>query len=240
MTAYVLKYTDMIPGFDLVQFTHTAGPIAAILLVAFIIFAESGLLIGFFLPGDSILFTLGFLLQSMGTIQFGLNINSVVLLLFIAAVAGDSVGYLTGRRVGPYLFNRPNSLLFKKENVEKAQKFYEKHGGKTILLARFVPVVRTFVPIVAGVGKMKYKTFITFNLIGGALWTAGVAYGGYFLGAWLTSLGIEVDTVLLPIVILILLASVSPAIIHILRNENQRKAIWHGTKKQCKKLLRRK
>jgi membrane-associated protein len=230
----------MIPGFDLVQFTNTAGPIAAILVVTLIIFAESGLLIGFFLPGDSILFTLGFLLQSMGKIPFGLNINSVVLLLFVAAVAGDSVGYMTGRRLGPYLFNRPNSLLFKKENVVKAQKFYEKHGGKTILLARFVPIIRTFVPIVAGIGKMKYKTFITFNLIGGALWTGGVAYGGYFLGAWLTSLGIEIDTVLLPIVILILLASISPAIIHVLRNENRRQAIWGATKKQCARLFLRK
>ena len=107
----------MIPGFDLVQFTNTAGPIAAIIVVALIIFAESGLLIGFFLPGDSILFTLGFLLQSMGKIPFGLNINSVVLLLFIAAVAGDSLGYLTGRKIGPYLFKRPNSLLFKQKNV---------------------------------------------------------------------------------------------------------------------------
>jgi membrane-associated protein len=230
----------MIPGFDLVQFTHTAGPIAAILVVALIIFAESGLLIGFFLPGDSILFTLGFLLQTMGKIPFGLNIHSVVLLLFVAAVAGDSVGYMTGRKFGPHLFNRPNSLLFKKENVTRAQRFYEKHGGKTILLARFMPVVRTFVPIIAGVGKMNYKTFITFNLIGGAVWTGGVAYGGYFLGAWLTSMGIEIDTVLLPIVILILLASVSPAIIHVMRNDKQRKALWDGTKKQCKKLFKQK
>jgi membrane-associated protein len=230
----------MIPGFDLVQFTHTAGPVAAILVVALIIFAESGLLIGFFLPGDSILFTLGFLLQTMGKLPFGLNINSVVLLLFVAAVAGDSVGYATGRKLGPHLFNRPNSLLFKKENIEKAQKFYEQHGGKTILLARFMPVVRTFVPIVAGVGKMHYKTFLTFNLVGAALWTGGVAYGGYFLGAWLTSLGIEIDTVLLPIVALILLASVAPAAIHVVRNEDRRTAIWSSTKKQCKKLLKQK
>lgn len=235
----MLKCMNMIPGFDLVQFTQTAGPLAAVLVVALIIFAESGLLIGFFLPGDSILFTLGFLLQSMGQLPFGLNIHSVVLFLFIAAVAGDSVGYMTGYRIGPHLFNRPNSLLFKKENVVKAQKFYEEHGGKTILLARFMPIVRTFVPIVAGIGKMHYKTFLTYNLIGGFVWTAGVSYGGYFLGSWLTSMGVDIDTVLLPIVAVILLASIAPAIVHVLKDENKRQAIWCVTKNQCKKLLKK-
>ncbi len=230
----------MIPGFDLVHFFQTAGPITAIIVVAAIIFAESGLFIGFFLPGDSILFTLGFLLQGMGNIGFGLNIHSVVILLFLAAVLGDNVGYMTGRKVGPHLFKRPNSLLFRQENVQKAQDFYEQHGGKTILIARFIPVVRTFVPIVAGVAKMEYKTFLIFNLLGGALWTAGVAYLGYFLGAWLTSMGIQIDTVLLPIVAVILLASVSPGIYHLLKDKKQRQSTWNYIKKIYRHIIKRK
>lgn len=223
----------MIPGFDLVNFIHTAGPITAILVVAIIIFAESGLLIGFFLPGDSILFTLGFLLQG-----FGPSIIFVVLILFMAAVAGDNIGYLSGKKIGPRLFNRPNSLLFKQENVQRAQDFYEEYGSKTIVIARFIPVVRTFVPIVAGIAKMEYRTFFLFNMIGGLLWTAGVTLIGFFLGGWLTSMGIEIDTVLLPIIVLILVISVTPALYHLLKEKKQREAIWNGTKLQFQKLLK--
>lgn len=229
----------MIPGFDLVNFFNTAGPIAAILVVAAIIFAESGLLIGFFLPGDSILFTLGFLMSQMNNLTPGINIFTVVLILFAAAVAGDSMGYLTGRKFGPRLFNRPNSFLFKHENVEKAQKFYDTYGGKTILLARFIPVVRTFVPIVAGVAKMEYRTFLAFNLIGGALWTIGVTLIGFFLGAWLTSMGINIEAVLLPIVLLIIVVSVAPMAYHILRDETRRAAVINGTKKHYRRIVRR-
>ena len=235
----MLKYCHMIPGFDLVQFMHTAGPLTAILVVAAIVFAESGLFIGFFLPGDSILFTLGFLLSQMGDIGFGFNIHIVVFLLFIAAVSGDSVGYLSGKKIGPLLFKRPNSLLFRQENIQKAQAFYDEYGGKTILIARFIPVVRTFVPIIAGVAKMEYKTFLTYNLIGGALWTASVAYLGYFLGSWLTSIGVEIDTVLLPIVLLIVFISIAPAIYHLLKDKKQRQAIWNASKLQFNRLFRR-
>ena len=228
----------MIPGFDLVQFSQTAGPLTAVIVVAAIIFAESGLFVGFFLPGDSILFTLGFLIQRMGNIGFGLNIHIVVFVLFLAAVMGDSVGYLSGKKIGPRLFKRPNSLLFRQENIQKAQDFYDEHGGKTILIARFIPIVRTFVPIIAGVARMKYRTFLTYNLIGGALWTAGVAYLGYFLGAWLTSMGVEIDTVLLPIIALIVFISITPALYHLLKDKKQRLAIWNGTKLQIKKIFR--
>jgi membrane-associated protein len=149
-----------------------------------IIFAESGLLIGFFLPGDSLLFTAGFLASAPDSVSESLHLPLGFLLVgcFVAAVAGDQVGYLFGRRVGPGLFNRPDSRFFKKENVEKAEAFFEKHGAKTIVLARFVPIVRTFAPIVAGVSHMKYRTFVTFNLIGGALWAIGITLLGYFLG----------------------------------------------------------
>jgi membrane-associated protein len=152
-------------------------------LVAAIVFAESGLLIGFFLPGDSLLFITGFLVSKPADLpHIGQPLPLVCLVLFIAAVAGDQVGYIFGKRVGPSIFNRPKSRLFNPEHVERASKFLDKHGPKTILLARFVPVVRTFAPIVAGVGNMSYSTFVRWNLIGGALWGVGVTALGYFLG----------------------------------------------------------
>lgn len=230
----------MIPGFDLVQFAQTAGPVAALIIVAAIIFAESGLLIGFFFPGDSVLFTLGFLVQGSSSFKLDLNINLVVLVLFIAAVLGNNVGYVFGRKVGPRLFKRPNSLLFRQENVQKAQDFYDKFGGKTIILSRFIPVVRTFVPLIAGVAKMEFKTFLLFNIIGGAMWTAGVTYLGYFLGYYLHKMGVDVDTVLLPIIALILVISVSPALYQLLKSKQKRAAIWNVTKLQIKKIFSKK
>lgn len=227
----------MIPGFDLSTFAATAGPWLVVLVVAAIIFAESGLLIGFFLPGDSVLFTAGFLIFA-GTLHF--DIHLFVACMFVAAVLGDGVGYLFGRRIGRKLFNRPNSRLFRKENIQKAEDFYEKHGGAAIVLARFIPVIRTFAPIVAGVGKMRYRTFLGYNLIGGLLWAVGVTYAGFYVGRILHHWGIDVDTILLPIVILILVASVIPPVIHILKDEKQRAALWAGTKKQIRTILKRK
>jgi membrane-associated protein len=157
-------------------------------LLAAIVFAESGLLIGFFLPGDSLLFIAGFLSSNAGgNVLPPLPIVAGV--AFVAAVAGDQVGYLFGKKVGPSLFDRPQSRLFKPSHVEKAQAFFDKHGAKTIVLARFVPIVRTFAPIVAGVGTMKYRTFVTFNIVGGLLWGVGVTTLGYFLGeiSWIES-----------------------------------------------------
>jgi len=152
--------------------------------IFFVIFAESGLLFGFFLPGDSLLFTAGFLASAPSSVDESLHLPLGFLLIgcFIAAVTGDQVGYIFGRRVGPALFRRPDSRFFKQENVEKAHAFFEKYGAKTIVLARFVPIVRTFAPIVAGVSNMKYRTFVTFNIVGGLLWAVGVTMLGYFLG----------------------------------------------------------
>lgn len=149
-----------------------------------VIFAESGLLVGFFLPGDSLLFTAGFLASGPSSVDESLHLNLPLLIVgcLIAAIAGDQVGYVMGRRVGPSLFNRPDSRFFKRENVDKAEAFFEKYGAKTIVLARFVPVVRTFAPIVAGVSRMNYRTFVTFNVIGGTLWAAGITLLGFFLG----------------------------------------------------------
>jgi membrane-associated protein len=155
-----------------------------ILLFA-IVFAESGLLIGFFLPGDSLLFIAG--MASAGAFQSGedaihFNIWVVLIGVFIAAVVGDQVGYLFGRKAGPALFRRPDSRFFKQEHLEKAQTFFESHGPRAIVLARFVPIVRTFCPIVAGAGQMDYSTFVRFNIVGGLLWGVGVTTLGYFLG----------------------------------------------------------
>ncbi len=163
---------------------------SAIFVVTAMIFAESGLLIGFFLPGDSLLFFTGFLTSSAANRDvffhpFAQHVPSLIVVLlcvFLAAVAGDQIGYLFGRRVGPALFRRPTSRLFKPANVEKAQTFFDRHGAKSIVLARFVPVVRTFTPIVAGVGQMRYRTFLTYNLLGGLLWATGVTTLGHFLG----------------------------------------------------------
>jgi membrane-associated protein len=229
----------MIPGFDLVQFAQTAGPLAVLVVVLAIIFSENGLLIGFFFPGDSVLFTVGFLIQGSNSFRLDLNINLVVLLLFLAATLGASVGYLFGKKIGPTLFKRPNSLLFKQENVQKAQDFYNKYGGKTIILARFIPVVRTFVPLIAGIAKMKYRTFMTFNVIGGLIWTAGVTYLGFYLGKLLKGLGLDADTVILPIIALILVVSISPALYQLFKNKKQRQVVWNATKQEWRKIIER-
>jgi membrane-associated protein len=145
-----------------------------------VVFAESGLLIGFFFPGDSLLFTTGLLVADGTYLHQPLWL--MCLLISIAAVAGDQFGYLFGRRFGPALFRRPDSRLFKQENLTRAQAFFQRYGARSILLARFVPIVRTFTPVVAGASHMHYRTFLTYNLIGGTLWGCGVTVLGYFLG----------------------------------------------------------
>jgi membrane-associated protein len=189
----------MFPG-DLESALETVGLIGLLAIV----FAESGLLIGFFLPGDSLLFTAG-LLSSRDLLA---PLPVLLVGCFLAAVAGDQVGYAFGARVGPTLFRRPDSKIFKQEYVEKARHYFEKHGSKTIVLARFVPIVRTFAPILAGVGEMKYRTFVTFNVLGGLLWAVGVTSLGYILGESIPE--DEIDKYLLPIIGLIILLSVFP------------------------------
>jgi membrane-associated protein len=198
--------------FDLVELIKTAGYLG----VFGIVFAESGLLIGFFFPGDSLLFTAGFLAS-----QGFLNIWILAVGCFICAVLGDSVGYAFGHKVGKRIFHRQDSIFFHKDNLLRAKTFYERHGKKTIILARFMPIVRTFAPIVAGVGDMHYPTFLSYNIIGGALWAIGVSLAGYWLGMMIP----DVDQYLLPIVLVIVVASVAPSAIHVLRDPDQRKAI---------------
>ena len=188
---------------------ETFGTIGLFLIV----FAESGLLFGFFLPGDSLLFTAG-LLASQGTLNFPV----ILVGCFIAAVSGDQVGYAFGARVGPALFRRPDSRIFKQDHVEKARHYFERYGSKTIVLARFVPIVRTFAPILAGVGKMKYRTFVTFNVAGGFLWAVGVTTLGYVLGESIP----DIDRYLYPIIGVIILVSVVPIALEILKARRAR------------------
>jgi membrane-associated protein len=182
-----------------------------------VIFAESGLLIGFFLPGDSLLFTAGLLSATIDP-PFPGPIWIIIPGVFLAAVIGDQCGYLFGQRMGPSLFKRPDSRLFKQENVDRAQAFFDKHGSKTIILARFVPIVRTFAPILAGVGKMRYRTFLTYNLIGGFCWAVGVTLLGYFLGQRFPTLGDKLDIVI-PVIIVL---SLIPVGVEYYRHRNER------------------
>jgi membrane-associated protein len=177
-----------------------------------IVFAESGLFFGFFLPGDSLLLTAG-LLASQGFF----DIRILLLGCCIGAIAGDSVGYWFGNKTGPKIFKRPDSLLFKRENLLKAKAFYEKHGGKTIVLARFMPFIRTFAPIVAGAGEMEYKRFLFFNVFGGIFWVFSMSLLGYFLGETVP----DIDRYILFIVGGIIFLSVLPTAIHLWRDQRE-------------------
>jgi membrane-associated protein len=197
--------------FDLAKITESLG-FFSYLAIWGIIFAESGLLVGFFLPGDSLLVTAGFLAS-----QGKLNIAILIIGCFICAVLGDNVGYVTGYKFGRKLFRKDNY----QKHLEKTQSFYKKHGKKTIVLARFVPIVRTFAPIIAGVGEMNYRTFMFYNLIGGFVWTFGITLLGYYLGKSLPP--DQVDKYLLPIIFLIIVVSLIPSIIHVVQDMQSRK-----------------
>lgn len=231
----------MIPGMDLIDFISLVGLIG----VAIVVYAESGLLIGFFLPGDSLLLTTG-LLTHRGVIGHGLPVSQdfaihfVVLVLFLAAVLGDNTGYWFGKKAGRRLFRREDSAIFHKRNLIKAEAFYEKHGSKTIVLARFVPFARTFAPIIAGISHMKYRTFIAFNIVGAFLWAVGLTYIGYYFGAWLEHRGVDIDKYLLLIIAGVILLSLLPAIYHMLKDEDQRTAIKNTAKKHSQKIRRKK
>ncbi|MFF0372229.1 DedA family protein [Micromonospora sp. NPDC005087] len=176
-----------------------------------IVFAESGLLIGFFLPGDSLLFTAGLLVADGHYLHQPLWL--LCLLVAVAAIIGDQVGYLFGKRVGPNLFRRPNSRLFKQDNVHRANDFFARYGARSVVLARFVPIVRTFTPIIAGVSRMHYRTFLIYNVIGGTLWGVGVTVLGYFLGQ-VAFVKANIEVILIGIVVV----SVLPIGIQLLRS----------------------
>jgi membrane-associated protein len=201
LTDFIDKLRDL-PA--LVQWAGYVG-------LTLIIFAETGLLVGFFLPGDSLLVTAGLLAADP---TFGINIWLLGLILTIAAIVGDTVGYNVGKAAGPRIFTREDSLFFHKDHLLKAQAFYEKHGGKTIIIARFMPIVRTFAPVVAGVGRMQYGSFLAYNVIGGVVWIWSMLLTGYILARTVPGVAAHVEKVILVVVFL----SILPGIIAWLRN----------------------
>lgn len=202
--------------------TIQAGGLIGIFLI---VFAESGLLIGFFLPGDSLLFTAGFLAS-----QGYFNIILVMLVSFLGAVLGDSVGYAIGIRTGPKIFTRDDSLVFNKKNLEYARYFYERHGGITITLARFMPVARTLIPVLAGVGRMHYPTFLFYNILGGIFWGIGLTTFGYVLGSTIP----DIDRYLLPVVLAVIVVSILPGILRLLWSKDTRIQMWRWIRHKFK------
>lgn len=214
MPAPALGPSWLDPANIITAFVGWIGP-WAILGVMFVIFAETGLLVGFFLPGDSLLFTLGmFVAMGEADPSRGVPVSIWIAapLVWLAAVAGNQTGYLIGRKAGPAIFNKPDSRLFKREYVERTSDFFERHGGKAVTLAQFVPIVRTFTPVMAGVGRMHYRHFVAFNLIGATFWAFAITWLGYFLGniTWIQK---NIDVMILGIVFV----SVLPMIVQALR-----------------------
>lgn len=199
----------------------SAGGLA---LIAFIVFAESGLLFGFFFPGDTLLLLSG-LLAAQG--QFPLA--EVILIIVASAAAGGQVGYHIGKKFGPRLFKKKDGILFRQEYVQESENFYEKHGGKTIILARFLPVIRTFAPVVAGIGSMNYKRFTIYNFTGSAIWGAGVTLIGYFFGSKIPN----VDRYIIPVILIAMLSSFGPTIYHIAKDPKARKKLIQKFRKSA-------
>jgi membrane-associated protein len=170
--------------------------------LTFIIFAETGLLVGFFLPGDSLIVTAGLLAAQP---QFGLDIWLLGLLLTVAAILGNSAGYAIGRFSGPRLFTRDDSMLFKKKHLFRAREFYERHGGKTLVIARFMPIVRTFVPVVAGMAQMEYRAYTAYNVLGAVLWIWSMLFIGNFLGRYIPGVENHIEQVIIAVIVVSLL-----------------------------------
>lgn len=203
---------------DLISLIQTVGYLGLFCIV----FAESGLLFGFFLPGDSLLFTAGFLAS-----QKFLDIFLLLPIVFTAAVLGDGVGYYFGRKVGPKIFTREDSLFFHKNHLERARIFYDRFGGRAIVFARFMPVIRTFAPILAGVGNMAYSRFVFYNVFGAFFWAIGLVTFGYVLGSTIPN----VDRYLLPIIAAIIFLSILPSILHVMRTKEDRERLLGVMKK---------
>ncbi len=182
------------------------------LLLVGIVFTETGLLVGFFLPGDSLLITAG-LLAGMGS----LNIWWLNGLVIAAAILGDSTGYAIGTRLGPRIFTRPKSMLFNPKHVQRTHRFYEKYGAKTIVIARFVPIIRTFAPVLAGVGSMRYRRFLTYNVMGGIGWVVSMTLAGYLLGQTVPNISKHIHE----LVIVIIVLSVIPIAVEVYRERRK-------------------
>ena len=201
-----------------------------LLMVGLIVFAESGLLVGFFLPGDTLLFSAGFFAA-----QGKLPLIGLLMVVIISAILGDNVGYSFGRRTGHRIFKKQDGIIFRQEYLERASAFYEKHGGKTVVLARFIPIVRTFAPIVAGAAKMERRRFFAYNVIGAGIWGLGVTLLGYWLGSRIP----DIDKYILPAVLVATIFTFTPAVYHIFKDANNRKKIILAIDRKFKWVLRR-
>ena len=204
--------------FDVTHILQTGG----LLIIFLIIFAESGMMVGFFFPGDTLLFSAG-ILAAGGK----LNIATVLLTIAGAAIIGDNVGYQIGKRLGPRLFSKPDSAVFRKEHIERAHAFYKKHGPKTMLLAHFVPVVRAFVPVTAGAGEMPYKQFAIFDAIGDIAWTVLLTLLGYYVGSRIPGVEKYIDPLLIAVVVIFLV----PTLVHVLRDPKIRNSFTRKSRR---------
>ncbi len=207
---------------NIIDFLTTKGLLLTYFGLILIVFAETGLAVGFFLPGDSLLVVAGLVARMHPD-----RLNVVVLLgtLFVAAVVGDAVGYYTGLKLGPRLFTRQKSLLFRPSHLQKAHEFYEKYGGKTIIIARFVPVVRTFAPIVAGAANMSYRQFFVYNVVGGFAWVFSMILSGYFLGTVVErAFGIKLEDHIEKVVVVVIFLSLLPPVYEYLKSRREKKA----------------
>lgn len=202
--------------FDLTHWVQLYGSTIGYLVLIAVIFAETGLLVGFFLPGDTILFPAG-LLASQGYF----NLYLLCLFTFLAAVAGNCVGYYFGKHVGKRLFHREDSLLFHKDHIIRAKKFYDKHGGKTIILARFLPIIRTFAPVVAGVSEMNFKVFVLYSAVGAIIWAIGIPVAGYHLGKYIPN----IDKYIVPIILLAIFIPLLSSFIETVRTKERREKL---------------
>lgn len=200
-----------------------------LLLIGLIVFAESGLLVGFFLPGDTLLFAAGFFAS-----QDHLPLLLLLAIVVFSAVAGDNVGYSIGRRTGHRIFRKKDGIIFRQEYLARAEKFYEAHGGKTVSLARFIPIVRTFAPIVAGAAKMNRRRFMLFNIAGAFVWGVGIVLVGYFLGGVIPN----IDTYILPAMAITTPLVFAPPLIHVFKDPVSRKRINAAVSRQWHRFLR--
>jgi membrane-associated protein len=208
----------MLFGVSLPDAIQTVGVVGILAIV----FAESGMMVGFFLPGDTLLFTAGFLVQE-GALH--ISMPALVVLIFIAAVLGDNLGYFIGQKFGRRLFRNPHSLILKQEQLDTAERFYGKYGPITVMIARFVPILRTFGPVVAGISNMRYPVFALFDIFGAFAWSVVVTYVGYYGGAFLQAHGIDVESLILPVVGIAALLTFGSPLYHILRDPKSRRAI---------------
>jgi membrane-associated protein len=221
ITELLHQIRELLNPKNIIDFLTTRGLLLTYFGLVFIVFAETGLAVGFFLPGDSLLVVAGLIARS-----YPERLNVVVLLgtLFVAAVAGDAVGYYTGHKLGPRLFTRQKSLLFRPSHLKKAHEFYEKYGGKTIIIARFVPIVRTFAPIVAGAAQMSYRRFVAYNVAGGFLWVFSMILAGYFLGTVVeNALGVKLEDHIEKVVVVVVALSLLPPLVEYLKSRREKK-----------------